>query len=848
MARQGFFQLGPLASSQASEVKPRKPLQTGTGCDACLRYETCAAPKLGHVGEGRKQILVVVEVPTHRDAEQGKLLSGDSRSVLADMLDTADLSLKDCWVVPAVRCETEDDVDNAAVTHCRPLLMNTIKELKPKVIVLMGIQSIQSVLGPKLTSRLSSVQPSATIGFCIPDRELNAWLICTNSLQHMVGADRKRDLKLIYSRQFASAARCLDRPFPIVPDSVECTMHVDRATEILREVISTAKEIAFDYETTGLKPQAKGHRIVTTAVAWRLADGTAHAASFPFFSDLVFRALWRKLLINESVGKIAHNNSFEDTWTHWRAGGDGIPKYWVKGWTGDTCLQAHCLNNRAPTGLKWEVAWRFGVFGYDVMVDPYIKSPKKDGANGFNRMGQMAPSMILPYNALDALYSLVIDGQQKKELDDFQRQGSDFFVESISHLAYASSAGIPLDPERVTQTHRELSLQLDSDESSLKAMPEYSMIPGFNPGSNPQLTTLLYDKLGYAPHPELGRAVDEEALEAIGTPFVSKLLEIRQLKKLRDTYIEGFLRESVNGVLHTFFHLNKVDTFRGSSSDPNFQNIPKRNKAAQKATRSCFRPSPGNRLVEYDYKAVEVGIGCCYHFDPVMIKYIEDPTKDMHRDTTFGLFFRTHEDFTKDERHLSKNGFVFPSFYGSVGQNMAHGLWAEMPDYTKIHLMSNGVMNFADFQEHVLAYEKEFWEVRFQAYGEWRNKIWREYQKTGYIELLTGFRMYGPLKRTQATNGQIQGTAFHCLLRTMGKTGPKIEALSGRSRIVGQIHDAIVADIHPEDEPEVDKLVKYYGTQEIREAWSWINVPLTIEKDRSEIDGTWAQMTSCGAL
>lgn len=845
MARQGFFNLGPLANSQPS-APARRVSSVGSGCEACLRYEKCGSPKMAHTGEGRKRILVVIEVPTKQDDARGHLLSGDSGTVLYDMLESAELTLKDCWVVPAVRCFGEEPT-GTDVQNCRILLHKTIQELQPAVIVPMGVWAIQAVLGEKLEGRLSSVQPSAIIGFPIPDRDRNAWIVPTASLQHMVGADRKRDLKVIYRKQFAKVKAHLGKPFPEIPTDYKCAYTVDEACEWLREIIRTAELVAFDYETTGLKPQKNGHRITTAAVAW-YREGKPFAVAFPFFMDKVFRALWRKLMTTESIGKVAHNNSFEDTWTFWRANMEGIPPYWVKGWKGDTCLQAHCLSNRAPTGLKWEVAWRYGVFGYDMAVEPYIKSPKADGANGFNRMGQVTPSIVLPYNAQDALYSLVIHTQQRDEMLEMQKVGADFFVDAVSHLARASSAGLNLDPERTDATYKELTVQLSHDELDLRNMKECSIIPGFNHASNKQLATLLYDKLKYPEHPELGRGVDEEALEAIGTPFTSQLLKIRQNKKLRDTYLEGFRRESVGGVLRTFFHLHKVDTFRGSSSEPNFQNIPKRNKHAQKVTRSVFRPSPGNRIIEWDYKAVEVCISACYHKDPAMIRYIEDPATDMHRDTAFGLFCRGPEDFTKDERGIAKNGFVFPSFYGSVGENMANGLWVQLPDSTKDHLASKGISGLPDFKRHVIEYEKEFWEVRFRVYNEWRNAIWADYQRKGYIDLYTGFRMYGPLKRTQATNGQIQGSAFHCLLRTLSKAAPEIEAISGRSRIIGQIHDAMVGDIHPDDEAEADRIIKYYGTEEIRKHWDWIIVPLTIEKDRSEIDGSWAEMKSCGAL
>lgn len=848
MARQGFFNLGPLAAPVTSGKSSRGSFSSGTGCEACQRYHHCASPKLPVTGEGKKKILVVIEVPSARDDDKGVLLSGDSGAVLREALEDAGLSLKDCWVTAAARCFGKKEPTGIEVEHCRPLLLQTIQDLQPTSILALGVLAVQAIIGDRWQGRLENTKPSSLFGVTYPDREFKAWVTSSYSIQQMVGADRKRDLKLIFRNHLRGMKARMGTPFPEIPEDFRCITKVDEAQDALREIIRTAKWIAFDYETTGIKPHRDGHKIVTASVAWRTPEGKLTAVAFPWFQDLIFLDLWRKLMSREAIGKVAHNNAFEDTWTYWRAGAIGVPRYWVRGWKSDTCLGAHCLANTGPTSLKWEVFTRLGVLGYDAAIDPYLKSPKKDGANGFNRMASVTPMIILPYNAKDSLYSYWLAEQQEAELSEHQKVGLDFFTQAGAALAKVSSNGFPLDPERTQKTYQDLTIDLNKTARELAEFPEYkAMGSGFNPGSDKQLASCLYDKMGHPIGPN-GRSVDEEALELIGGPFVEKVLHERKIKKLRDTYLSGFQLESVGGILRPFFNLQKVDTFRSSSSNPNFQNVPKRDKYAQRIIRSVFRPSKGNRIIEWDYKAVEVCISACYHKDPMMIKYIEDPTTDMHRDTAFGLFLRTQEDFTKDERGIAKNGFVFPSFYGSIGENMAHGIWVMLPESTKEHLRANGIKNEKDFTAHVVAYEREFWEVRFRTYNQWRNDIWASYQRCGYIDLLTGFRMHGPLKKTQATNGQIQGSAFHCLLRTLTKAAPEIEAISGRSRIVGQIHDAMVGDIHPEDEAEADRIIKHYGVTEIREAWPWIIVPLTIEKDRSEVDGSWADMKGCGTL
>ena len=111
------------------------------------------------------------------------------------------------------------------------------------------------------------------------------------------------------------------------------------------------------------------------------------------------------------------------------------------------------------------------------------------------------------------------------------------------------------------------------------------------------------------------------------------------------------------------------------------------------------------------------------------------------------------------------------------------------------------------------------------------------------MELHTGFRCRGPLSYTEATNLQIQGTAFHCLLWTKTKVSPLIEGLSGRSRVVLDIHDALVSYIHQDEVEEARNIIREWGETRIREQFLWLIVPLTIEFEGSEVGGSWAKMS-----
>ncbi|HEX9934050.1 MAG TPA: DNA polymerase, partial [bacterium] len=353
---------------------------------------------------------------------------------------------------------------------------------------------------------------------------------------------------------------------------------------------------------------------------------------------------------------------------------------------------------------------------------------------------------------------------------------------------------------------------------------------------------------------ELRPSARKGDLEELGMPFVDLVLRWKKFQKVRDTYLLDWQRESVDSVIHPLYNLYSVDTYRSSSSAPNGQNVPKRDPEQAKPLRELIRPSSGRRLTEYDYKGAEVCTSVCYNHDPALKRYVEDASTDMHRDQAMELFFRPLEWYKEKgpvatlERYYAKNGFVFAEFYGDYFGKIAPNIWTRLPRETKEHLKSNGIRGLRDFTAHVEDVENDFWTKKFPVYDEWKDKAVKDFQKLGYVDLYTGFRCWGPMERNKIINYPIQGTAFHLLLWTFVNVWREIKRRGMKSRLIGQIHDAIVADVDPAEEAWMDRLVWEYGTQKIREHWSWIIVPLGIEKSRSEIDGSWAHMQDCGLL
>lgn len=441
--------------------------------------------------------------------------------------------------------------------------------------------------------------------------------------------------------------------------------------------------------------------------------------------------------------------------------------------------------------------------------------------------------------------------------------------DGIQAFARAERQGIRVDLELAELTHKGLDttiadLNQQFKKSKLFKHWQHSKGPGeVNIDSNFQLSHFLYKVKKLTPKkitPSGQGSVDEEALQALNIPELSDLLRLRKLKKMQD-YLNGFLCESVDGFIHPVFNLHTVSTYRSSSDSPNFQNIPVRDEEAKKIIRSCLFPRLGHQLLEVDFSGIEVGIAACYNKDPNMLRYVKDPSTDMHGDMAKQIFFLDTLD-KKDKtmkalRGGAKNGFVFPQFYGDYYGNNALGLseWAKLPVSGKYygddglmlpsgitvgqHLINKGIKSLTHFTEHLKQIEEDFWGRRFLGYANWKRKWWKKYQSCGYFDMHTGFRCYGVMNKKEVCNWPIQGSAFHCLLWCFIEIDRIIREEGWRTRLIGQVHDSMVFDVYPPELPHVLKTVRRVTEIDLSNAWDWIIVPMTIEAELCEVDQSW---------
>jgi DNA polymerase I-like protein with 3'-5' exonuclease and polymerase domains len=443
------------------------------------------------------------------------------------------------------------------------------------------------------------------------------------------------------------------------------------------------------------------------------------------------------------------------------------------------------------------------------------------------------------------------------------------FHEGILAFARAERQGIRVDIDYVNKKMESITRRMERLEREFRTTKlfkhwQHSTKGEVNILSNIQLSRFLYNvkKVKMERETISGQgATDDEALRQMNIPELENLLQIRKLKKTRDTYLEAFVREQVDGYLHPFFNLNFAVSFRSSSDSPNLHNIPVKDEETMKTCRGALYPRPGHQFLEIDFKAIEVAINACYNKDPNLIKYVSDPKTDMHADMTKQIFkVKNFDKHIKEHyvlRQATKNGFVFPEFYGDYYKHCSGNLlinWGKlhegrfyegegipMPNDTTLsdHLIKVGLGSFNRFENHLKVIEDDFWHKRFAVYAKWKDAWYNTYKKNGYFDLLTGFRCNGVMDRKQACNYPGQGTAFHCLLWSFIQLDETMRKEKWDTRLVNQIHDSVILDINPKELNHVIDTAQEITTVKLAKHWPWIIVPMKVEMALAPVDGSW---------
>ena len=375
-------------------------------CGRCGLSKRCISPKMQPTGQGKRSILIVAEAPGKEEDAIGIQLVGKSGQLVRRVLAKLGTDLDHCHKTNAVICRPPDNqMDDKFIDCCRPNLLATIRDLRPRVIVLMGGASVKSLLALEVPG--FSFRVSTWAGWTIPLHKRSAWVCPTYHPAYLL---RSEDpvLERLFEDHLRSALALESRPLdgPTLEDlesRVEPITSARLARLRLRDLLRKSGRLAFDFETTGLKPDHPEHRIVSCGFCLEGEDTFAL-----MLDDLYVHKLVARVMRKRSLRKVGANIKFEERWSRAKL---GTP---VAGWYWDGMVAAHVLDNRPGiTSVKFQSFVRFGIPDYAAGVKPYLQSTDE---RGFNTIDRCPTSDLLTYNGLDAVLEFMIMEQQREAM------------------------------------------------------------------------------------------------------------------------------------------------------------------------------------------------------------------------------------------------------------------------------------------------------------------------------------------------------------------------------------------------------------------------------------------------
>lgn len=359
--------------------------------------------------------------------------------------------------------------------------------------------------------------------------------------------------------------------------------------------------------------------------------------------------------------------------------------------------------------------------------------------------------------------------------------------------------GIRIDESFLKEYSKELEAEAKAAEEKVYTAAGVR----FNLASPKQLGEVLFEKLQLDPKAKKTKtgqyATGEEVLIKLATQhsICDDILSFRELTKLKNTYVDvlPLLVNPKTGRVHTSYAQAVAVTGRLSSNNPNLQNIPIRTSKG-KEIRKAFTPRNDDYvLLSADYSQIELRIVAAISGDPNMCQAFKDG-KDIHTATAAKVFGVAEEAVTKEMRYKAKS-VNFGIIYGQGAFGLAENL---------------GISR-TEAKEIIDNYKKQF--PFIQSYMDGSIQYAKEH---GYVQTLMGrkrwlrdinsanFTVRGFAERN-AINSPIQGSAADMIKLAMISINEKMTAENFKSKMLLQVHDELVFDVHRDELQKIQPLI-----------------------------------------
>ncbi len=616
----------------------------------------------------------------------------------------------------------------------------------------------------------------------------------------------------------AEAAEQKPYEAPALPDIAQNQYTLIQDMDVLKAWIADAYEtgfLAIDTETTNLTPMAADlvgislcHTVGKAAYlpVGHVGENTDLLGGGDVIKQIPMKdalAALKPLLEDPSVLKVGHNTKYD--WQMFKKHGIHMAP------CDDTMLLSYTLDGTSHGNSMDELSRLFlnhETIKYDdvtgtgksrVTFDRVPLDKARDyaaeDADVTARLHKIFKPR-LPFDAMAAIY------------EDIERP-------LISTIGMMEMDGIKVDPAFLKTMSTEFGIKLVALET------EIHKIAGtpFNVGSPKQIGEILFDQMGLpgGSKTKTGQwSTDVSVLEDLsraGHEIVTKILEWRGLSKLKSTYTDA-LQEQMNpqtGRVHTSFSMAGTSTGRLASSDPNLQNIPIRTEEGRKI-RQAFIAEENHVLLSVDYSQVELRLAAEMAGVAALKQAFRDGV-DIHTLTASQVFGIPLNQVTGEVRRQAK-AVNFGIIYGISGWGLAQQLGCDPREAN-------------DFIKRYLA---TFSEIR-----DYMERTKEEARKFGYVKTLLGRKCFIPNinasnpgwragAERQAINAPLQGTAADIMKKAMAQIPPALKAANLNARMLLQVHDELIFEVHESELEKTTPLVKHIMENVVK-----LDVPLVAE-------------------
>ncbi len=568
--------------------------------------------------------------------------------------------------------------------------------------------------------------------------------------------------------------------------------HLIDTPEKRKQLISDLNKqsaLCFDTETTGL--DANNVELVGLSFAWKAHEAFYVVVPEQFHEAQLVVDEFKSVFANEAILKIGQNIKYDMSVLKWY----GVE---IKGKLFDTMLahfliqpdMRHNMNVLAETYLNYS----------PVSIETLIGKKGKEQIS----MRAVPIESLVEYAAEDADVTLQLKEKFEPLLSSLH--AAELFnnveVPLIPVLSAMEAEGIRLDTDALKQISAELQIDIQNVAQEIQTLAGTP----FNISSPKQVGEILFEALKIVEKPKKTKtgqfATGEDVLTKLVAKheIVGKILDYRELVKLKNTYVDTLplLVNTRTNRIHTSYNQVVAVTGRLSSDNPNLQNIPIRTNRGREIRKAFVPRSDQFILLSADYSQIELRIMAELSKDEAMIEAFNSG-QDIHSATAAKVYGVALDEVTGDMRRNAKM-VNFGIIYGISAFGLSERL--NIPRKEAATIIENYFQKYPQV--------KEYMDVSIE-----------NARSKGYVETILGRRRYlrdinsgnanvrGFAERN-AINAPIQGSAADMIKVAMINIHKVFSEKKIRSKMLLQVHDELVFDIHKEELEELKPIIEHH--------------------------------------